>query len=163
MIGPRENYTCWDDTWMGVAKLFAQRSKDPNTQVGACIVDENNHIVGLGYNGFPRNCDSNCLPWDREGDPLDTKYLYVCHAESNSIDNGDNDKISGSKIYTTLFPCNECAKRIVQNKIVEVIYFSDKYHDTDECVAARKIFKMAGVSTRQFKCEREEITINLKT
>lgn len=163
MLGPREDYMNWDDTWMTLVKAFAQRSKDPNTQVGACIVDVNNHIAGIGYNGFPRDCDNYALPWDRDGDPLDTKYLYICHAESNAIDNGDDDKIPGSKIYVTLFPCNECAQRIIQNRIVEVIYFSDKYHDSDECIAARKMFKMAGVTTRQFKCEREEITIDLRT
>jgi dCMP deaminase len=163
MLGPREDYLCWDDTWMTVAKAFAERSKDPSTQVGACIVDTNNHIAGLGYNGFPRDCDNYALPWDRVGDPLDTKYLYICHAESNAIDNGDAGKIPGSRIYVTLYPCNECAQRIIQNKIVEVIYLSDKYHDTDEATAARKMFKLAGVKTRQFKCEREEVIIDLRS
>lgn len=162
MLGPRENYICWDDTWMAIAITYANRSKDPNTQVGACIVDKNNHIAGLGYNGFPSGCDSDALPWDRQGPVLDTKYIYVCHAESNAIDNGDNDKIHGGRIYVTLYPCNDCAKRIIQNGIIEVIYLSDKYHHTDEAAAARKMFKMTRVKTRQFKYEREKIIINLK-
>jgi len=162
MLSPREDYMCWDDTWMSIAKLISKRSKDPNTQVGACIVNADNHIAGLGYNGFPHGCDNNALPWDRDGGVLDVKYTYMCHAESNAIDNGDSDKIPGSKIYVTLFPCNECAKRIIQNKISEIIYLSDKYHDTESATAARKMFKMAGIKTRQFECELEVVVIELQ-
>lgn len=162
MLGPRENYLCWDDTWMALAKIIAERSKDPNTQVGACIVGTDNHIVGLGYNGFPQNCDNYALPWDRIGNTLDTKYVYMCHAESNAIDNGDNSKFPGSRIYVTLYSCNECAKRIIQNRITEVIYLSDKYHKTDEVTAARLMFKMAGVKTRQFKYGCEKIIVDLR-
>lgn len=162
MLGPREDYLCWDDVWMAVAKTIARRSKDPNTQVGACIVDRYNHIIGLGYNGFPVGCDNYALPWDRDGDPLDTKYMYIGHAESNAIDNSDCRRISGSRVYVTLFPCNECAIRIIQNGIKEVVYLSDKYHDADMCVAARKMFDLAGVKTRQFKCETPQLIINLK-
>lgn len=161
MLGPRDDYLVWDDTWMALCKLIAKRSKDPNTQVGACIVNQENHMVGMGYNGFPTRCNSDLLPWDREGDPLDTKYMYICHAESNAIDNGDTDEMKGSKLYVTLFPCNECAKRIIQKRIIEVIYMSDKYHDTDSATAARKMFKMAGVKTRKFECQVDNITIDL--
>jgi len=148
---------------MGIAKLIAKRSKDPSTQVGAVIVNKDNRSVGMGYNGFPRNCDNYALPWDRTGDTLDVKYTYMCHAEANAIDNSDADKLAGSSIYVTLYPCNECAKHIIQKRIKEVIYLSDKYHDTDEVAAARKMFKMAGVQTRQFQCECEEIIIDLKS
>lgn len=162
MLGPRNNFLIWDDAWMAVAKLFADKSKDPNTQVGACIVTSDNKLAGLGYNGFPRGCNTHLLPWDREGEPLDTKYMYVCHAEANAIDNGDHSKISGSRIYVTLFPCNECAKRIIQNGIKEVIYLSDKYHDSDVSVAARRMFELANIKTRKFKGQRKDIHINLE-
>lgn len=161
MTGPREDYLCWDDTWMAIAKLIAQRSKDPSTQVGAAIVDQNNHPAGLGYNGFPKGCGNCDLPWDREGDFLDTKYAFICHAEPNAIDNGNKSKFSNSKIYVTLHPCNICAQRIIQNDIKEVIYLSDKYANTDEVKAAKILFKLAGVKTRQFKCERKQIIIDL--
>ena len=162
MLGPRNDCLCWDDTWMAIAQIAAQRSKDPNTQVGSCIVDKDNHIVGLGYNGFPRGCCNYSLPWDREGDPLKTKYLYVAHAEGNTIDNSDRNRIIGGTIYTTLYPCNACAIRIIQNGIKEVVYLSDKYHDSNEATAARLMFVMAGVKVRQFKCKCSVLVVNLQ-
>jgi dCMP deaminase len=147
------------------ALVTARRSKDPSTQVGAELVDKNNIPIGSGYNGFPRDIPSDALPWDREGDPLYTKYMYMCHAESNAIDNSDcgRERLEHSKLYSTLFPCNECAKRIIQNGIKEVIYLSDKYHDKDAFVAARKMFELSGVYTRQLVYSTPKIiTIELK-
>ena len=163
MLGPRSDYLKWDDIWMVTANVISQRSKDPNTQVGACIVDTSNHIVGLGYNGFPRGCSSNAFPWERVGSPLDTKYMYVAHAESNAIDNADSDRIIGSRLYVTLFPCNNCAIRIIQNQIKEVIYLSDKYHDSDESIAARRMFTEAGVKMTKFKTSTTSLTIDLNS
>jgi len=162
MLGPREDYLCWDDAFMAVAEIMAKRSKDPNTNVGCCIVDSKNHIVGTGYNGFPKDILNDALPWDRDGKPLDTKYMYVAHAEENAIDNSDKNKLEGSKAYVSLFPCNNCAIRIIQNGIKEVIYLSDKYHDSDACVASRKMFDLAGIKTRQFVPKEEKIEINFK-
>ena len=125
----RTDYINWDEYFMGIALLTAMRSKDPSSQVGACIVSPENKILSLGYNGMPIGCDDDAMPWEREGDPLDTKYMYVCHA----------------RVYVTLFPCNECAKAIIQSGISEVVYYGDKYHDSDSSVAARFMFKKAGV------------------
>ncbi len=148
----RENYLSWDETFMLMCCLIAQRSKDPNSQIGACVVDQNNIIVGLGYNGFPRNCSDDAFPWGRgeEKKYSDTKYAYVVHAEANAIYNA-NKSVKGCKLYTYLFPCNECAKTIVQTGIKEVIYAEDFYHDKDETVASRKILDSAGVICRQYK------------
>ena len=162
MLGPRKDYLCWDDTFMAIAEVMAQRSKDPNTNVGCCIVDNANHIVGTGYNGFPKGISNQMLPWDREGQSLDTKYMYVAHAEENAIDNSDKNQLQGSRIYVSLFPCNKCAIRIIQNGIKEVIYLSDKYHDSDECIAARKMFDLVGLNTRQFIPKQEKIEIDFK-
>jgi dCMP deaminase len=162
MLGPRKEFLCWDDAFMAIAKIMANRSKDPNTQVGACIVDKFNHIVGTGYNGFPQSIDNDKLPWDRDGKPINTKYLFVGHAEENAIDNSDKSRIYQSRIYVTLFPCNACAIRIINNRIKEVIYLKDTYHDSDSCKAARKMFKLAGVTTRQFKPEIKEVLIDLR-
>ena len=134
---------------MLMAELIAQRSKDPNTQAGSVIVNENNIIVGLGYNGFPRSTSDDELPWAREGDFLETKYAYVVHAEENAIYNA-NKSTHGCKMYATLFPCNECVKAIIQNGIKEVIFASDKYHDENIWIAARKMLDMAGVKYRQY-------------
>lgn len=149
MMKPRENAISWDECLMRIAKVIAERSKDPSTQAGAVIVDQINIIRGLGYNGFPRGIDSESLPWEREGDLPDTKYAYVCHSEENAVYNS-NGPVRGCKIYCTLFPCNECAKTIIQNGIVEVIFESDKYHDVPAFVAARKLFDLAGVKYRQY-------------
>ncbi|PRP77376.1 deoxycytidylate deaminase [Planoprotostelium fungivorum] len=125
----RENYLSWDEYFMSVAFLSAMRSKDPNTQVGACIVNTDNRIVGIGYNGLPTGCEDDQFPWARHGDPLDTKYPFVCHAEMNAILNRNTGDLRHSRIYVALFPCNECSKLIIQSGIKEVVYYGDKYHD----------------------------------
>ncbi|MCX6792873.1 MAG: dCMP deaminase family protein [Candidatus Falkowbacteria bacterium] len=145
----------WDECFMQIAKIIAQRSKDPSTQAGAAVVTPDNVVVGLGYNGWPRGIDNDKLPWDREGKLSDTKYAYVVHGEENAIYNA-NHSTKNCRLYCTLFPCNECAKTIIQNGIVEVIYESDKYHDSDICLASRKMLDLAGVKYRQFTCHEEK-------
>jgi len=146
----REDYLSWEEYFMGIAILSAQRSKDPSTQVGACIVDSNNKVVSIGYNGMPRGVDDETIPWGH-GEGIESKYLYVCHAEFNAILNTrDGSALNGCRIYVTLFPCNECAKAIVQTGIKEIIYLDDKYHDHVEEVASRKILDMAGVKYHQY-------------
>jgi len=162
MITKRTDYISWDDYFMAVAQLSALRSKDPSTQVGACIVNKNKRIIGIGYNGFPSGCSDDELPWAREGDFLQTKYPYVCHAEMNAITNSSNKPdLEGASLYVSLFPCNECAKLIVQVGITEVVYLSDKYHDQDIFIAARKIFQMAGVRLRQLIPQTTDIKLSL--
>lgn len=146
----RSNYLNWDEYFMGVALLSAQRSKDSSTQVGACIVNNENKILSVGYNGMPCGCDDEEMPWNREGEPLDTKYMYVCHAELNAILNNDSGSLKGTKIYVTLFPCNECAKAIIQSGIKEVIYLSDKYAETDSVKGSKRMFDMAGIKYTQY-------------
>lgn len=145
----RKDYFDWDETFMQMSKVIANRSKDPNTQNGACIVDRNHIILGLGYNGFPRGCGDGDLPWCREGGFCETKYAYVVHAEENAIYN-TNASTEGATLYCTLFPCNECAKTIIQKGIAEVVYESDKYHDNDPWVVSRKMLDLAGVKCRQY-------------
>lgn len=157
----RENYISWDEYFMGIALLSAMRSKDDNTQVGACIVNDENKILSLGYNGMPIGCDDRQMPWRRNGAPLDTKYMYVCHAEFNAILNSPAPSLRGSKIYVTLFPCNECAKAIIQSGISEIIYMSDKYSGTDGNLAAKKMFDMVGITYRQYTPTGNDITISL--
>lgn len=147
---------------MAVAALSAQRSKDPHTQVGACIVNRQKRIVGVGYNGFPSGCSDDTLPWGREGDFLETKYPYVCHAELNAVLNSVPWNLAGCTIYSALFPCNECAKAIIQAGIKELVYLSDKYADTDSARAARRMFDQAGVAWRQLVPSHALITIQLK-
>ncbi|KAL7541572.1 hypothetical protein ACHAXR_011913 [Thalassiosira sp. AJA248-18] len=160
-VKKRTNYLSWDEYFMGVAFLSAQRSKDPNTQVGACIVDANKCIIGIGYNGFPRGCSDAVLPWARSGPcDLHKKYPYVVHAEVNAILNKCSASVRGATIYVALFPCNECSKVIIQSGIREVVYLNDFYHDTDACKASRIMFKMAGVKLRQYQPEHQEIMIN---
>ena len=150
---PRKDFISWDECFMRIAHVIALRSKDPSTQVGAVIADKDNVVIGLGYNGFPRGIESDKLPWEREGEKLsDTKYAYVCHAEENAIYNSSKQP-KNCKLYCSLFPCNECAKTIVQNGITEVVFESDKYHDEDIFVASRRIFDAAGVVCRQFVSE----------
>ncbi len=156
----RDNYISWDDYFMGVALLSAQRSKDPNTQVGACIVNADNKIVGTGYNGFPIGCNDDDLPWDRDGDFVKTKYPYVCHAELNAILNSNTGNLRGCSIYVGLFPCNECAKAIIQAGIKEVVYLSDKYSKTDSVIASKTMLKQSGVTTRQYKVSKTDLTIH---
>ena len=152
-----EGVLSWDECFMRIALIIAQRSKDPQTQGGAVIVDTKNIVLGMGYNGFPRGIDSDKLPWKRSGDsPLisETKHGYVVHAEANAIYNC-NIKPEGAKMYCTLYPCNECAKTIIQSGIKEIIYLSDKYHDRDAWLASRKLFELAGVKTRQYNLKEE--------
>lgn len=146
---------------MGIALLSAMRSKDDNTQVGACIVSAEKKILSLGYNGMPIGCADRDMPWRRNGAPLDTKYMYVCHAELNAILNSPAPSLKGARIYTTLFPCNECAKAIIQSGINEIIYLSDKYYDSDSDHAAKKMFDMVGVSYRKYEPTGREVNITL--
>ena len=147
----RQDNLNWDEYFMGIALLSALRSKDPSTQVGACIVDPNNKVVSIGYNGMPRGVDDNLIPWGH-GEGTESKYLYVCHAEFNAILNTrDGSALSGCRIYVTLFPCNECAKAIIQTGIKEVIYLSDKYHETVQQQASRRILDMAGIEYRPYE------------
>jgi len=157
--GKREDYLSWEQYFMAVALLSGQRSKDPSTQVGACIVDPRRRIVGVGYAGFPTGASDDELPWAREGVPLETKYPFVCHAELNAILNRNSADLVGCTLFTTLFPCNECAKAIIQSGITEVVFLSDKYHDSDAGIAARTLFRLAGVMTRRFK---EPLSIQLE-
>ena len=159
----RKDYLNWDQYFMAIAKLSALRSKDPNTQVGACIVSDDNRILSIGYNGAPNGFEDKKFPWDREGHPLDTKYLYVCHAEMNAILNfrGNKKDLEGAKLYVDLFPCNECAKLIIQSGIKEIIYASDQYKDTDSVIASKKMLDECGVKYRQFKSNNKEIIVNI--
>ncbi len=157
----REDYLSWDEYFMGVASLSAMRSKDPSTQVGACIVNADKRIISMGYNGMPKCCSDDEFPWDREGNPLDSKYLFVCHAELNAILNSAGGNVRGCTVYTTLFPCNECAKAIIQAGISEVVYMSDKYATTDSTLAAKKMFDTAGVTYRPYNIVNKNITIEL--
>lgn len=143
----RQDYISWDEYFMGIALLTAQRSKDNSSQVGACIVNAENKILSLGYNGMPIGCLDDDMPWEREGKPLETKYMYVCHAELNAILNhaAGAGTLKGAKLYTTLFPCNECAKAIIQSGIASIIYYEDKYADTDSVRASKKMFDMVGI------------------
>ena len=157
----REDYITWDEYFMGIAMLSARRSKDPSTQVGACIVNNRNKIMSVGYNGFPLGCSDDDFPWERSGDDYETKYPYVCHAELNAILNNGGSSLEGCKIYVALFPCNECAKAIIQSGIKEVIYLSDKYADTVGTRASKRMFDAAGVKYTQLKTERNSICVNL--
>lgn len=156
----RSDYISWDEYFMGVALLSAMRSKDPNTQVGACIVNDDNRIVSVGYNGFPKGCSDEEFPWERSADDQnDTKYPFVVHAELNAILNSNGIGVKGSRIYVALFPCNECAKAIIQAGIKEVIYMSDKYADTPGNIASRRMLEAAGVKLTGFGSDKS-ITFN---
>lgn len=156
----RNDYITWDEYFMGVALLSARRSKDPSTQVGACIVNDKNKIVGAGYNGLPMGCDDDEFPWEKQGEFLETKYPYICHAELNAILNNIGMDLRGCKIYTALFPCNECAKAIIQSGITEVIYLSDKYEGTAVFKASRIMLDKAGVHCRRVKTRTSSILLN---
>lgn len=145
---------------MGVALLSGKRSKDPATQVGACIVNQQNKIVGAGYNGLPQGCSDEDFPWEKAGDFLNTKYPYVCHAELNAILNNIGMDLSGCRIYTALFPCNECSKAIIQSGIKEVIYLSDKYAGTDISVASKRMLDTAGIAYRKVQTKRNSIGLS---
>lgn len=157
----KKDYIKWDEYFMGIALLSTERSKDPSTSVGTCIVSDDNKILSVGYNGMPNGCSDEDYPWDREGNPLDTKYFYVCHAELNAILNYTGAHMKGAKVYTTLFPCNECTKAIIQKGITEVIYMSDKYAETDAVIAAKRMMNSAGVSYRQYQPIGKDITLSL--
>ena len=148
-MGKRTDYISWDEYFMSVAMLSAMRSKDPNTQVGACIVNQDLKIVGTGYNGFPKGCSDDELPWGREGNPLQTKYPFVCHAELNAILNSISRDLRGCTLYVVMFPCNECAKAIIQSGITEVVYRDNKYPDSDSVKASTIMLEQAGVKLRQ--------------
>ena len=160
MPGKRIDHITWDEYFMGVAILSAMRSKDPNTQVGACIVSPDRKIVGVGYNGFPKGCSDDDLPWEREGNWIDTKYPYVCHAELNAILNSSITSLKGSTLYVALFPCNECAKAIIQTGISKVVYLSDKYRDTDATKASRMMLTAAGIELKQLVTEKKELILH---
>jgi len=159
-MGKRDNFISWDEYFMGVAILSGQRSKDPNTQVGACIVSSSNKIVGVGYNGFPLGCSDEDFPWEREGEFLETKYPFVVHAEQNAILNSTRS-LSGSKMYVALFPCHECAKAIIQSGIKEVIFLSDKYAHTDSIKASKLMFESSKVKFRKLSTNKKNIHISL--
>ena len=146
---------------MGIAMLSSYRSKDPNTQVGACIVNDKNKIMSVGYNGLPTGCSDDEFPWEREGEAYDTKYPYVCHAELNAILNNAGANLAGCRIYVALFPCNECAKAIIQSGIKELVYMSDKYNGSDDNTASKKMFDMAGIKYRKYVLTGRRLEINL--
>lgn len=161
-MSKRIDYISWDEYFMGVALLSAQRSKDPSTQVGACIVNTQNKIVGAGYNGLPAGCDDDTFPWEKEGPFLKTKYPYVCHAELNAILNNIGIPLHGCRIYTALFPCNECAKAIIQAGISEVIYLSNKYAHTEAFEASRNLLQAAGINCRKVVTQRTSILLSFE-
>ena len=156
----RKDYISWDEYFMVIAMLSSYRSKDPNTQVGACIVNDRNKIMSVGYNGLPSGCSDDEFPWERSGDEFETKYPYVCHAELNAILNSGGSSLEGCKVYVALFPCNECAKAIIQSGIKEVIYISDKYADSVGVRASKRMFDAAGVKYKQIKMQRDSIVID---
>ena len=147
----RTDYISWDEYFMGIALLSAMRSKDNSSQVGACIVSPENKILSLGYNGMPIGCNDDDMPWEREGPPLETKYMYVCHAELNAILNSAHSDLRGARVYVTLFPCNECAKAIIQAGIKTIIYGEDKYAHTDGVRASKRMLNAAGVRYYQYQ------------
>jgi dCMP deaminase len=157
-MSKRKDYISWDEYFMGIAVNSAMRSKDPSTQVGACIADDSNKVVSIGYNGMPIGCDDELCPWT-VGEGIENKYLYVCHAELNAILNSrDGTALRGCKIYVTLFPCNECAKAIIQSGIKEIIYIDDKYQDQIPFMASKRMFEMAKVKYRPYVGRIPQIT-----
>lgn len=157
----RTDYISWDEYFMGVALLAAKRSKDPNTQVGACIVDKNNVILSTGYNGFPVGCSDDEFPWARTGD--ETKYPYVVHAELNAILNSGGKSLRGATIYVGLFPCNECAKAIIQSGIREVVYLNDKYANEKSTLASKRLLTTAKVKMRRLVPREDEIVLKFES
>lgn len=160
-MSKREDYISWDEYFMGVAMLSAARSKDPNTQVGACIVSEDNKILSMGYNGFPIGCSDDEFPWDREGEPYDNKYFYTTHSELNAILNYRGGSLEGSKLYVTLFPCNECAKAVIQSGIRTIIYADDKYAETPSVRASKRMLTAAGVQMIPYSYSGRVIELHL--
>ena len=161
MSGKREDYLSWDEYFMGVAYLSSMRSKDPNTQVGACIVSRSNRILSMGYNGFPNGVSDDEFPWSREGEDLESKYFDSTHSELNAILNYRGGSLEGAKLYVTLFPCNECAKAIIQCGIKELVYACDKYADTTIVQASKKMLSAAGVKFRQYEPSGRKVELEL--
>ncbi len=161
MSDKRTDYISWDEYFMGVALLSGMRSKDPNSQVGACIVSQDNKILSMGYNGFPTGCSDDDFPWAREGEPLENKYFYVTHSELNAILNYRGGSLEGARLYVTLFPCNECAKAIIQSGIKSIIYDSDKYAALPSTIASKRMLDAAGVAYRRFERRGTKIMIQL--
>lgn len=161
MSEKRSDYISWDEYFMGVALLSGMRSKDPNTQVGACIVSEDNKILSMGYNGFPKGCSDDEFPWAREGEPLENKYFYSAHSELNAILNYRGGSLEGAKMYVTLFPCNECAKAIIQAGIRTIVYANDKYADTAAVIASKRMLNAAGVRYYEYTKTMRNITMEL--
>ena len=162
MADKRNGYISWDEYFMGVALLAAERSKDPNTQVGACIVDAQNRILATGYNGFPQGCSDDDFPWNRDEALGETKYQFVVHAELNAILNARGKSLAGAVLYVGLFPCNECAKAIIQAGISEVVYLSDKYASMPSTLASKRMLNAAGIKLTQLKPTKASIVLNFK-
>ncbi len=156
----RENYISWDEYFMGIALLSSMRSKDPSTQVGACIINKQKKIVAVGYNGFPTGISDEAFSWNSEGDFLDTKYPYVCHAEFNAILNKISIDLTDCTLYTTLFPCNECSKAIIQSGITSIIYLSDKYEQSDIVKASKKMLDVVNISYTKYQSNNLSLTID---
>ncbi|MDD6550348.1 MAG: dCMP deaminase family protein [Lachnospiraceae bacterium] len=161
MSDKRAGYISWDEYFMGVAELSAMRSKDPHTQVGCCIVSSDHKILSMGYNGFPRGCSDDDFPWKREGPPLENKYFYTTHSELNAILNYRGGSLEGASLYVTLFPCNECAKAIIQAGIREIVYDSDKYENEPSTIASKRMLEAAGVKLRKYERTGRELKIEV--
>ena len=157
----RSDYISWDEYFMSVAMLAGMRSKDPNTQVGACIVSQDNKILSMGYNGMPIGCSDDEFPWAREGEELDTKYMFIVHSELNAILNYRGGSLEGAKLYVSLFPCNECAKAIIQAGIKTVVYGQDKYALTPSVLASKRMMDAAGVRYYQYQKTGRKIEIEV--
>ena len=160
MSNKRNDYIGWDDYFMGVSLLAADRSKDPSTQVGACIVSDDNRILSTGYNGFPQGCSDDEFPWNRDESKGETKYNFVVHAELNAILNAGGKSLVGSRIFVSLFPCHECAKAIIQSGVKEVVYLSDKYNGTVSDNASKRMLNSAGVKLTKIKPTKAQIVLN---
>ena len=161
MSDKRSDYISWDEYFMGVAMLSGMRSKDPNTQVGACIVSPDHKILSMGYNGLPIGCSDDDFPWAREGDPLENKYFYTTHSELNAILNYRGGSLEGATIYVTLFPCNECAKAIIQSGIKRIVYDSDKYDTQPNVIASKRMLRAAGVEMVRYERTGRSIMMEL--
>ena len=159
-MAKRNDYITWDEYFMGVALLASKRSKDPSTQVGACIVSQENKILSMVYNGFPVGCSDDEFPWARVGDTIDTKYAYVTHAELNAILNYRGN-LEGAKLYVSLFPCNECAKAIIQAGIKTVVYGDNKYDGTPSVIASKRMFKASGIEVREYIYSGKELKLDV--
>ena len=161
MAGQRTDYISWDEYFMGVSMLSGMRSKDPNTQVGACIVGKDHRILSMGYNGFPNGCSDDLFPWAREGSALETKYSFVAHSELNAILNYRGGSLEGATLYVSLFPCNECTKAIIQAGIKKIVYDSDKYALSPTTIAAKKMLDAAGVVYEQYQKTGRKICLEV--